>query len=241
MQVWRWVLHLPHLLVPELRLRHKQTVTRMAGRAASPSAGGAPEAATMHTTPYQPEAPTAGLAELHDRFLQFLCARVGNPATAEDILQAAYVKALEHESELRAAESSVAWFYRILRNAVADHFRRTAVRSKAAEQIAAESAGSYELELEAEACTCIRAAVRAPKPAYREAIERVDLGGESVESFAQSQGTTANNAYVRVHRARKAVAGKLLQVCGICATHRCIDCTCKRDRPSATPLRALKK
>jgi DNA-directed RNA polymerase specialized sigma24 family protein len=66
---------------------------------------------------------TAGLARMHDRFLQFLRGRVGDAATAEDILQAAYVKAIQHGGELREAESSVAWFYRILRNAVTDHLQ----------------------------------------------------------------------------------------------------------------------
>lgn len=176
---------------------------------------------------------TTSLAEMHGRFLCFLRARVGEAATAEDILQAAYVKALEHEAELREEESAVAWFYRILRNAVADHFRQAAVRSKAAEEITAKWKESYELELEAETCACILEAIRVLKPGYRTVIERVDLGGESMESFAKEEGTTANNAYVRAHRARKAVARKLMEVCGTCATHRCIDCTCKRNLPLA--------
>lgn len=174
---------------------------------------------------------------MHGRFLQFLRARVGDAAAAEDILQAAYVRALEHEAELRESESSVAWFYRILRNAAADHFRQAAARAKAAEAIAAESNQSYELELQAEACACIRETVRALKPAYREAIERIDLGGESVDAFAQAQGATANNAYVRLHRARKAVTRKLMEVCGACATHQCLDCTCKHDRRDAKTRR----
>lgn len=46
------------------------------------------------------------LARMHDRFLQFLRGRVGDAATAEDILQAAYVRAIQHGGELREAESS---------------------------------------------------------------------------------------------------------------------------------------
>jgi len=64
----------------------------------------------------------AGLAEQHGRFLQFLRNRVGDAAAAEDILQAAYLRAIERGAQLRKSESSVAWFYRILRNAVADHY-----------------------------------------------------------------------------------------------------------------------
>jgi hypothetical protein len=35
------------------------------------------------------------------RFLRFLQGRIAEPATAEDILQSAYVRALEHDEELR--------------------------------------------------------------------------------------------------------------------------------------------
>lgn len=60
------------------------------------------------------------------KFLSFLSPRVEDRATAEDILQFAYLKAMEHGSEIRDDESTVAWFYRILRNAITDHYRRRA-------------------------------------------------------------------------------------------------------------------
>ena len=169
----------------------------------------------------------ADLARMHDRFLQFLRGRVGDAATAEDILQAAYVRAIQHGGELREAESSVAWFYRILRNGVTDHYRHNAACSKAMDQLGTDWKEDYEPELQAEACACIQDVIRDLKPEYRAAIEQVDLAGESVESFARARSTTPNNASVRLHRARKAVAKKLTAVCGTCATHKCIDCTCK--------------
>jgi RNA polymerase sigma factor (sigma-70 family) len=165
----------------------------------------------------------------HSEFFRFISARVGEPAMAEDILQSAYVKALERGSELRDEESVVAWFYRILRNAIIDHYRRRAARSKAHEQFGAEAPKSYEAELEEKICACVSDIVRDLKDGYREAIEHVDLAGESVESFARLQKTTPNNASVRLHRARKAVAKKLTEVCGVCAEHKCLDCTCPHN------------
>lgn len=165
----------------------------------------------------------------HFEFLRFITARVGEPAMAEDILQSAYLKALEHGSQIRDEESVVAWFYRILRNAIIDHYRRGAARSKAHEQFGAEAPKSYEAELEQKICACVNDVVRDLKDEYREAIEHVDLAGESVESFARLQNTTANNASVRLHRARKAAAKKLVQVCGVCAEHKCLDCSCRHN------------
>lgn len=176
------------------------------------------------------EQPIDRILVQRSRFLRFLQGRIAEPATAEDILQSAYVRALEHDEELRDDESVVAWFYRILRNAVIDHYRRTAARSRAHEGFVAEAATTYEPQLEATACACIGDVVCDLKDEYRSAIERVDLGSTSIEDFARSEQISANNAYVRLHRARKAVARQLTEVCGACAEHKCLDCTCHRSR-----------
>lgn len=176
------------------------------------------------------ERPIDRILVQRSRFLRFLQGRIAEPATAEDILQSAYVRALEHDEELRDDESVVAWFYRILRNAVIDHYRRTAARSRAHEELVAEAATTYGPQLEATACACIGDVVRDLKDEYRSAIERVDLGSTSIEDFARSEQISANNAYVRLHRARKAVARQLTEVCGACAEHKCLDCTCHRSR-----------
>jgi RNA polymerase sigma-70 factor (ECF subfamily) len=170
------------------------------------------------------------IMEHHAKFLSFLTSRVEDKAVAEDLLQSAYIKAIEHGSEIRDDESTVAWFYRILRNAVTDHYRKGSARTRAHETYTAELPISFELDFAETACACIGDVIRDLKDEYREAIEQVDLGGVSVESFARFQKTNANNASVRLHRARKAVAKKLIAVCGACAEHRCLDCTCRRSQ-----------
>jgi RNA polymerase sigma factor (sigma-70 family) len=170
------------------------------------------------------------IADQHAKFLSFLSARVEDKAAAEDILQSAYLKAVEHCSEIRHDESTVAWFYRILRNAIADHHRRKAARIRAHDSFAAEAPVSYEAAVTQTVCACIRDVIHDLKSEYRTAIEQVDLGGMTVDAFARSQHTSANNASVRLHRARKAVGKKLTSVCGACAEHKCLDCTCRRSQ-----------
>ncbi len=165
-----------------------------------------------------------------DAFLRFLMARLGNASTAEDVLQSAYLKALEHGSGLRDDESAVAWFYRILRNSIADHYRRGATQTKALEAFAAEVPATYQHEIRNTVCACIGEVVADLKPEYRSAIERIDLVGVPVEEFAKAERISANNASVRLHRARKAVAKHLMVVCGACAEHKCLDCTCRRSQ-----------
>ena len=165
----------------------------------------------------------------HTKFLSFLSSRV-DPATAEDILQSAYIKAIEHGGEIRNGESTVAWFYRILRNALTDSYRRQSSRTKAQEGYAVDAPLSYEPELEQTVCACVGDVIQDLKSEYRDAIQQVDLGGATVQAFAESQGTSANNASVRLHRARKDLAKKLTAVCGACAEHKCLDCTCRRSQ-----------
>src|SRR3954454_4260125 len=164
------------------------------------------------------------------RFLRFVASRVEDPATAEDILQAAYLKAIEQGSELRDEESAVAWFYRMLRNAVIDHYRRRAARTRAREAFVIEAEESYELEIKATVCECIGDVLGDLKPEYRIAIQQVDLEESSIERFAERENISTNNASVRLHRARKAVAKHLKTVCGACAEHKCLDCTCRHGQ-----------
>jgi RNA polymerase sigma-70 factor (ECF subfamily) len=58
------------------------------------------------------------LIQNRQRFLAFLIPRVGDKATAKDILHSAYLKGLERRSQLERHESATAWLYCILRNVV---------------------------------------------------------------------------------------------------------------------------
>src|SRR6185369_15715060 len=93
----------------------------------------------------------------HRQFLAFLEARVESRAAAEDILQSAFVKGLERGAEVRDEESAVAWFYRVLRNAVIDHYRHRASTERAMEGWGKEFVAfeAPEAELKHEICACI--------------------------------------------------------------------------------------
>ena len=51
--------------------------------------------------------------------------------------------------------------------------------------------------------------------------------GVAVKDYAQQAAITANNAGVRVFRAREALRKQVMRSCGTCAEHGCIDCSCK--------------
>ncbi len=178
--------------------------------------------------------PTILLAN-HRRFLRFLEKRVGSLEDAEEILQSAFVRSLDKGDEIRERESSVAWFYRLLRNAVVDHYRRKAANQRKLDGFAqqlSESGETTDLETERVICECIQELIAVLKSEYAELISRVDLQGNDISSAADALGITAGNARVRLHRARAALRSEVERSCRTCAAHGCLDCTCKKpERP----------
>jgi RNA polymerase sigma factor (sigma-70 family) len=176
------------------------------------------------------------LIENHARFLAFLQRRVGDRDVAQEILQQAFVKGIDRGGALKKDESAVAWFYRLLRNALGDHFRRRGAERRALSAVAAEPETpgvAPDDELMHTVCGCVRDLIATLKPEYARAVERVDLDGLTVPGYAAESGITANNAGVRLHRAREALRRQVEQSCGACATHGCLDCSCPAGRVTA--------
>lgn len=167
----------------------------------------------------------------HRQFLAFLERRLGDRALAEDILQDAFVRSIEKGDDIRDEASAVAWFYRMLRNAVVDHYRRTGTRSRALEAFAQEMKDAVEPppELKDEICGCVRELAASLKPEYATALQRVDLEEMPLQRYAAEAGITANNAAVRLSRARASLRKQVEASCGTCAEHGCIDCHCKSE------------
>jgi RNA polymerase sigma-70 factor (ECF subfamily) len=169
------------------------------------------------------------LLESHRRFLAFLVPRVKVPQDAEEILQSAFGKAIEHGNELKH-ESAVAWFYRLLRNALVDYYRRQDIERRAIEHHREHVERSVEAavpQLEHAICECFRALLPTLKPEYAEILNEVDLGKTGLQEAAANHNITPNNAAVRLHRARLALKKRLEETCRTCAKHGCFDCSCR--------------
>jgi RNA polymerase sigma-70 factor (ECF subfamily) len=171
------------------------------------------------------------LLENHRAFLRYLERRVGDRQLAEDILQDAFVKVMDRPDQAPADEGLVPWFYRTLRNAAVDRFRRRAAAGRAVEAFAREleTRTTPEAEIESEICSCIRRLAGTLKPEYAEALEAIDVQGTPVKIFAEERGLSASNAGVRVFRAREALKKRLRDSCGTCAEHGCQDCSCQSN------------
>ncbi len=131
----------------------------------------------------------AVLVENHRRFLDFLERRVGSREAAEDILQEAFVRGLTRGGRIEDSGSAVAWFYRVLRNAIVDHWRRQGAERRAVDRAAAlaePDGDATDDGLMDTVCGCLTDLVPTLRPEYAAALREVDLGGTSVKAFAES-------------------------------------------------------
>lgn len=167
-----------------------------------------------------------------EEFLAFLKKRVSSPEAAEDILQAAFVKGLEKGGAVRDEETVVAWFYRLLRNAVIDYYRHRGASDRAQDALLKEVETHQEpdVSFKGEICSCVSGVLETLKPEYQQALDTVDLQERSLADLAGLAHITENNAAVRIHRARQALRKQVTTTCGMCATHGCVDCTCKSKK-----------
>jgi len=181
-------------------------------RACGDDPQGGPSPSGLSSTGLAP-AVLAALVANRARFLAFLERRVGRRDVAEEILQDAFVRGLARGRTLREDESAIAWFYRLLRNAIVDR-----ARAAAAEQ-----------ELLDTICACVTGLVDTLRPEYAAAIRRVELDGESLLAFAAATGITRGNAAVRLFRARQALRRRVEESCGPCAAHGGWQCECRSE------------
>jgi RNA polymerase sigma-70 factor (ECF subfamily) len=172
--------------------------------------------------------PAALLVANHREFLAFVEKRVGSRAVAEDILQDAFVRGVSKLDSVHDDESVVAWFYRLLRNAVIDHYRRRGSAARTLEAFAAELETHVEppAPLKDAVCQCVKRLSTTLKPEYADALQRIEVEGVAVKDYASETGISAGNAAVRVFRAREALRQQVKRSCGSCAEHGCLDCTC---------------
>lgn len=171
------------------------------------------------------------LAGRHRDFLRFLERRVGNREDAEDLLQSAFVRAIDRGDQIRDDESAVAWFYRLLRNGLIDHYRTQDARGRAVERAASLEETRMEPDELARdiACQCVLAVLPHLKSQYGQLLREIDVEGRDLGDVAQQLGIARGNARVRLHRAREALRKAVFEACRTCAEHACVDCTCRRS------------
>ena len=166
------------------------------------------------------------LAAHRPEFLAFVERRVASRELAEDILQEAFARGADRTEQLRSDDAAVAWFYRVLRNAIVDSHRRRAAADRKVAAFAAEQPSDSLPDDARSPCACVGDLAGSLKPEYADALHRIEVDGVAVKDYAAEAGISSNNAAVRVLRAREALKKQVTRTCGACAARGCVDCTC---------------
>lgn len=161
-----------------------------------------------------------------ERFVRLARLRVRTPADAEDVVQRAFERASEQAGTLGDPLRARAWFYRILRHAIADHHRAARRNPMARESAADPDELPVEPAVPRTPCGCSLRLLAELRPAYAEVIRRVDVEGEDPEAVARALGITTGNLHVRLHRARSRLRDDVMHYCGVASHRSCLDCAC---------------
>ena len=159
------------------------------------------------------------------RFVSFVRSQIGEREAAEDIVQAAFARAIEQPPTLEGHDR-VRWFYRVLRNAIIDRHRRRAAGARGLERWQADPTTRPEPQSLRRVCGCVRTALEGLPPKSRAILEAVELHGMTPAGFAKAHDISSGNASVRLHRARRLLADRLKGICGTCTLDGCSDCDC---------------
>lgn len=139
----------------------------------------------------------------------FIRGRVYDHSAAEDILQETFIKIHRKLPDLRADQKVEAWIWRIVRNAIADHFRRA--RRERPPVDAAEPSTESTPDQPDLAC-CLRRFVDQLPAAQRDALLLTEWRGLSQVELARQLGLSVSGAKSRVQRARAGLK-ELLETC----------------------------
>ena len=158
---------------------------------------------------------------------RFVRRRISDPHHADDVVAEVMLRIHQNLGSLDDHERLTAWVYRIARNAITDHYRRSARRREvvAAEPQSGEDVGA-DAWLDDQAATlselasCIRPLVDALPGDYRRALVLTDLEGRSQADAARLEGISVSGMKSRVQRGRRQFATLVKQCCDVVTDSR---------------------
>lgn len=160
------------------------------------------------------------LAHDIDRFRAFVRRRVADRQLADDVLQDAFARAARAIGQVQDDERLDAWFYRILRNRIADLGTRSSAGEMPPKEVVDPMSDRDEV------CRCMLPLLERLAPDQAAALREVDLADVGSDVVAERLGISTNALNVRRHRGRQHLRILLDAACGACASDGCHDCEC---------------
>jgi RNA polymerase sigma-70 factor (ECF subfamily) len=142
----------------------------------------------------------------HLAVFRFLRRMTGDVATAEDLTQEVFLRAVRGAVGYEERERERAWVFRIARNVLIDRQR---AETRAPESLPIEDRATYARPaVQVLAVALDQALARLPED-EREAFLLREVGGLGYEDIAHATGATPDAARMRIYRARLALRAAL--------------------------------
>jgi RNA polymerase sigma-70 factor (ECF subfamily) len=154
-----------------------------------------------------------------DAIRAFVGRRVSRPQDAEDVTQDTLLRLYRSAETLSDEQALEAWMYRIARNAITDHYRRSALRPMpiAPDDAAVLAVASEGEEPRADAALagCLAPLLARVPEDYRTALELTDLGDLTQEQAAARLGLSTSGMKSRVQRGRRMLRTEVVRCCRV--------------------------
>jgi RNA polymerase sigma-70 factor (ECF subfamily) len=174
----------------------------------------------MHVDENRPtrEQLDASWDETFERLRSFIASRVRDDDVAADIAQDVLVRSIA-AGALQRVDNPTAWLYRSARNAVIDHYRTRHVNEPLGEMDdlwpAPEPVDDRPNDATRDLAGCLQPLVAQLPQIYREALDRVDLAGQSHHVAAAEVRISTSGMKSRVQRARRQLKELLTDCCAV--------------------------
>lgn len=157
--------------------------------------------------------------QAHEReLLGFLILRTQDRFAAEDLLQEVFLKAMRQGQGFCSLDNPRAWLFQVARHALIDAARLAKSHVELSEAlIESLPAGPADAERSPldELDACIEHHLAALEAEQRQIIAACDLQGQTVKSYAHSNGLTLAAAKSRLLRARQRLRDRLVRHCEV--------------------------
>ena len=154
-------------------------------------------------------------AALRSPLVSYLRKQVGNRATAEDLVQQVFTKALATQHSGRLVGNLTGWLYAVARTTAIDYHRSKGSTSTEYTDNLAGPPEEDDEHLQAELASCLRPLVETLPAIYRDTLIAIDFDGDSMRAVARSKGLSISAIKSRSSRGRRLLKAKLLECCQV--------------------------
>ncbi len=151
------------------------------------------------------------IEEFRPRLFRLACSWCHNPDLADDLVQETLLKALKNAQQLRDPEAFESWLFSILNNCWRDHFRRRREIEDIDNVVLIEEMTPSHYAEQQNIVDKVRCAVATLPAGQCQVLTLVDLEGLSYMEVAEVLDIPIGTVMSRLCRARKNLAGKLLE------------------------------